>query len=147
MNRSIVVAIVLSSLVSGCTTASQHQAEVSAPDEDRLTLAAVQRHVHVGMSGSEVLEALGSPNIVSSDEDRHEVWVYDKVGTEFTYSESGVGVVGLVGATAGDAAGGVLPSYRKSAGANRRTQRTLTIIIHFDGDARVEDFSYHASQF
>jgi len=147
MNHSIVAVITLCCLVGGCTTASQHQADVRGADEERLTLAAVQRHVQIGMSGSEVLEALGSPNIVSTDEDRHEVWVYDRVGTEFTYSESGVGMIGLVGGSSGGVAGGVLPSYGQSAGANRRSQRTLTIIIHFDGDERVKDFSYHASQF
>jgi len=51
-----------------------------------MTVGVVQRQVSVGMPGSAVLEALGSPNIVSTDEKRREVWVYDKISTERAYS-------------------------------------------------------------
>ena len=147
MNRLAVFLVAGCALAGGCTTASQHTAEVNAHEEARLTLAAVQRSVRVGMSGAEVLESLGSPNIVSTDAERNEVWVYDRVGTQYTYSESGVGVLSLLGGASGSVAGGVLPRASHGAGASRRSQKTLTIIIHFDDEQRVDDFSYHASQF
>ena len=34
-----------------------------------------------------------------------------------------------------------------SAGASATSQRTLTVIIKFDSDDRVRDFSYHSSRF
>lgn len=145
--RKLIAVCVIGTLAAGCTPASQHQREVSSPDEEQLTLAAVQRSVSVGMSGAEVLTTLGSPNIVSTDEDRNEVWVYDRVGTEYVHSESGVGLISLVGAASSSAAGGVIPSYKQSSGASRRSQRTLTIIVRFDGNKQVRDFSYHASRF
>ncbi|HSG91051.1 MAG TPA: hypothetical protein VLA56_17670 [Pseudomonadales bacterium] len=145
--RHLIIIAALCSLTTGCVSATRHQQDVSAQDEAQLTVAAVQRSIREGMSGAEVLEALGSPNIVSTDADRNEVWVYDRVGTEYVHSESGGGLVSLVGAASGAVAGGILPAYQRSSGASRRTQRTLTIVVHFDADRRVSDFSYHASRF
>ena len=36
---------------------------------------------------------------------------------------------------------------RKNTGASSRSQRTLTILIKYDQDGRVRDFSYHQSKF
>ena len=151
MNKRLAISAIFTStmclLMSGCMTAPQHQAAVNSYEEDRLTLAAVQRNVRTGMSGSEVLSSLGSPNIVSTDENRHEVWVYDRVGTEYVHSESESGLISLIGAASGSAAGGILPGYNQKAGASRRSQRTLTIIVRFDDEGQVKDYSYHASRF
>jgi outer membrane protein assembly factor BamE (lipoprotein component of BamABCDE complex) len=146
MNRPLVIGAICLTL-AGCLSAAQHQADLSGADEERLTLAAVQRNVNVGMSGAEVLDSLGSPNIVSTDEERREVWVYDRVGTEYVHSESGAGLISLIGAASGSAVGGILPTASQKSGASRRSQRTLTIIVRFDHDQRVRDFSYHASRF
>lgn len=145
--KKLLTTLIACTLATGCTTAAQHQRDVNGYDEEQLTVAAVQRNIRTGMSGAEVLETLGSPNIISTDEDRQEVWVYDRVGTEYVHSESGVGLISLIGAASGSVAGGVAPSYNQKSGASRRTQRTLTIIVHFDDDNRVKDFSYHASRF
>lgn len=134
-------------LATGCTTAAQHQQDVNHYDEEQLTVAAVQRTIREGMSGADVLATLGSPNIISTDADRNEVWVYDRVGTEYVHSESGVGLISLVGAASGSVVGGALPTYSQKSGASRRSQRTLTIIVRFDNDKLVRDYSYHASRF
>ena len=93
--------------------------------------------------GADVIKVLGTPNIVSTDEERREVWVYDRVSTTTVYSESRAGVLALVLGGSGGALGGV----GGDAGARSTTQRTLTIIVKFDKDARVRDFAYHATQF
>lgn len=144
---STLLALACPLLIIGCTTATEHQSELGADEESRLTVAAVQREVQVGMSGAAVLAALGSPNIVSTDSERREVWVYDRVGTEYVYSHSGTGLISLIGAASSAAAGGLLPSYQQGAGATRRSQRTLTIVVRFDAARQVRDFSYHASRF
>jgi outer membrane protein assembly factor BamE (lipoprotein component of BamABCDE complex) len=146
MNKLIITAVTCA-LATGCTTASQHQQAVNSHDEEQLTVAAVQRTIREGMSGADVLATLGSPNIISSDEDRNEVWVYDRVGTEYVHSESGAGLISLVGAASSSAVGGAIPTYSQKSGASRRSQRTLTIIIRFDDDKLVKDYSYHASRF
>jgi outer membrane protein assembly factor BamE (lipoprotein component of BamABCDE complex) len=104
-------------------------------DADRISVGKVQREIRVGMASAEVIEVLGSPNMVTTDEKRREVWVYDKVSTTSVYSSSEGGVyVLLLGA------GG-------ATGARSTTQRTLTIVIKFTEDGKVRDFAYHSSQF
>ena len=105
----------------------------------------------MGMTSADVIEALGSPNIVSTDEKRREVWVYDKIATEHAYSTSSGGVSALIlaGFVGGSSAGGggIAPGYSQSSGASSTTQRTLTIIIKFDEGNKVRDFAYRQSTF
>ena len=103
------------------------------------------------MSAAEVAEVLGSPNIVTTDAEGQEVWIYDKISTDVTYSrDSGGGIIGLIiGGIAGDIllGGGASGSYSRSTGAESTTQRTLTVVIKLDEQKRVRDFAYHASRF
>lgn len=99
------------------------------------------------MSGAEVAQVLGSPNIVSTDELGREVWVYDRIATDTVHSSSEGGVVALIFGTSGDAGAGGLGSARYGAGAKSTSQRTLTVIIKFDDNGKVRDFSYHSSRF
>jgi outer membrane protein assembly factor BamE (lipoprotein component of BamABCDE complex) len=137
--------------LTGCMSAQEHKAAVQSEQGDRLTVGKVQREIRVGMSGGEVITALGSPNIVSTDEKGREVWVYDKIATERVYSSSSGGVSTLIlgGAIIGSglAAGAVAPYYGSAAGASSTSQRTLTIIIKFDESKKVRDFAYHSSSF
>jgi len=118
--------------LTGCASAGYHRKALRDDTGDRLTVGTVQREITVGMSSAEVAEKLGSPNVVTTDEERREVWVYDKVATEILYSESGAGLKFL---TSG------------SSGGRTTTQRTLTIVIKFDHDKKVRDFAYHTSSF
>jgi outer membrane protein assembly factor BamE (lipoprotein component of BamABCDE complex) len=116
-----------------------------------MTVGKVQREIRVGMTNADVVEVLGSPNMVTTDDRRREIWVYDKVATETAYSTSSGGVSALIlgGALVGDGLLGAAgaPSYHASAGAASTTQRTLTVIIKFDEANRVRDFSYRSSSF
>lgn len=133
----------------GCSTAGEHRAAVST--DATLTVGKVQKEIRIGMSGGEVAGVLGSPNIVSTDEERREVWIYDKIATENAYSEDRGGVAALIlgGGTPGGGllGGGGSGSYSSSSGASATSQRTLTVIIKFDKNSRVRDFAYHTSRF
>jgi outer membrane protein assembly factor BamE (lipoprotein component of BamABCDE complex) len=142
----MVMAFAAAMLVSGCMGAGEHRKAVQS-EGDRVTVGKVQREIKVGMTSAEVVQVLGSPNIVSTDEERREVWVYDKVATESVYSESRGGVAALVLAGSGSTGGAAAPVYGSSSGARSTTQRTLTVIVKFDKESRVRDFAYHASQF
>jgi hypothetical protein len=89
--------------------------------------------------------------MVTTDENRRENWVYDKIATETAYSTSSGGVSalilggGIVGSTLLGGAGST--GYRSSAGAGSTNQRTLTIIVKYDESSRVRDFSYRSSSF
>ncbi len=126
--------VLCGTLLLGCQSAQKHAADVNQPG-DRLTLGQVQKEIRVGMTGAEVAEVLGSPNVVSTDEQRREVWIYDKIATSTAYSRSEGGATILVlGAST-------------STGATSTSQRTLTVIIKFDENKKVRDFAYHASSF
>lgn len=119
-------------ILTGAVGCGGRQAEIK---EDRLTVGRVQGEVKVGMSAAQVAELLGSPNIVTTDDKRREVWIYDKVSTDRvdTASSSYAGLIIL----------GTNSSDRSSS----QRQRTLTIIIKYDEDKKVRDFAYNSTQF
>jgi len=130
-----VAAVVLSIVGSGCKSAADHRADVGASRQEDLTVGKVQREIRRGMSGADVARALGSPNIVTKDADGRETWVYDRIATEVTYSDSQGALFLILAGTA------------NQSGAMLRTQKTLTVVITFDANGKVDSFSYHASKF
>ncbi len=137
MNTKLLLLIpAFGGLLTGCQSAWQHLEDVRSPDSEKtLSVGKVQREIRVGMTGGQVAEVLGSPNIVSTDEHRQEVWIYDKISTEQAYSQSqGGATLILIG-------GG------SKSGARSTNQRTLTVIIKFDKGGLVRDFAYHRSSF
>jgi outer membrane protein assembly factor BamE (lipoprotein component of BamABCDE complex) len=145
--RNLIIVVLLPVLLAGCASAGDHRRAVQDDTGDRLTVGTVQKEIRVGMSGAEVATVLGSPNIVSTDEERREVWIYDKVATDFVQSSSSGGVSALLLGWGGSSAGAGSGGYGSSAGAASRSQRTLTIIIKYDNDGKVRDFAYHTSKF
>src|SRR5262245_47026878 len=120
----------LALLLGGCSSLPPDNAP-----EDRVTVGKVQGEIKVGQSGADVIGILGSPNIITTDDKRREVWVYDKISTEHrNASRSSYGTLILFGGSADDS----MSSTR---------QRTLTIIIKFDEQKLVRDFAYNYTQF
>jgi len=101
------------------------------PERDEVTPATVQREIRLGMSGAEVIEALGPPNIQTTDEQRRVVWVWDRIATDSSAS-GGYWTVILGG---------------QSRRVESKSQRTLTIFIYFDQDNKVRDFACRGTQF
>lgn len=140
---AMTLAVLASLLTAGCS-ATHHASDVrEADDVDRVTVGTVQKEIRIGMSAAEVAEVLGSPNIVTTDDQRQETWIYDKISSDVTYSKSSGTVVGLIFGSSGGGAG----IGSTSAGSTSSSQRTLTVVIKFDGDDAVRDFSYHTSRF
>ena len=139
--KKLLPLVLLSSLaltiLSGCypTSLVDQQKDMNAAkgEGDSLSIGRVQKEIKVGMSSANVVEVLGSPNMVTTDEKRREVWVYDKVSTE--------------GMASGSAGRSFLwfPSDRNATVS--RTQKTLTIVIKFDEKGLVRDFAYNTSKF
>ena len=139
--RLTLVAVVAGALFS--CSATQHVKDVRAEDADRLTVGTVQKEIRLGMSGADVATVLGSPNIVTTDTERRETWVYDKISSEVAYSKSSGTIIGLIFG----GSGGGLGVGSVQAGATSTSQRTLTVVIKFDDEGLVRDFSYHTSRF
>jgi len=68
--------------IVGCSTAGPLKNGVNSDKKDRSTAGKVQREIRIGMPWTQVIEILGHPSVVSIDENRLEVWVYDKVSSE-----------------------------------------------------------------
>lgn len=121
-------------LLATATTGCRHPAPPETSSQN-LTVGKVQGEIKVGMSAASVAEILGSPNIVTTDEKRREHWIYDKVSSESVSTSNSVG-------------GGIIIFGGRSAQRqNSRTQKTLTIIIKYDEEMMVRDYSYNYSQF
>jgi outer membrane protein assembly factor BamE (lipoprotein component of BamABCDE complex) len=126
--RAISLAMIASLALAACASPAPQQA-------DELTVGKVQGEITVGMDAASVAQILGSPNIVTSDEQRREVWIYDKVSTDRIDSSRSIG--GTIIILGGGA----------STSASSSKQRTLTIIIKYDEEKKVRDFAYNYSQF
>lgn len=103
-------------------------------ETERLELGTVQKGIYEGMAQDEVAIVLGSPNIVTSDKDKKETWIYDKIATEVRRSGSS-GLI-LFCQTGAD--------YVSRADVS---QKTLTVVIKFDNEKKVETVAYHSSKF
>jgi outer membrane protein assembly factor BamE (lipoprotein component of BamABCDE complex) len=121
--------------LSGCMSAADHSAAVHSNRGQDLTVGVVQKEIRRGMSQSDVAVALGSPNIVTREDNGNETWIYDKIATEASQSAD---------------SGGwwlILAGYDKRAGASATTQKTLTVVVKFDAERRVQNFTYHSTKF
>ena len=124
--KKILLAICLATtpLLTACNTADPIR-------EEQITVAKAQREIKIGMTSAEVVEVLGSPNMVTTDDKRRETWVYDRVSSNVSQSSAGAWLLFVGGESA----------------SRTQNQRTLTIIVKFDENSRVRDFAYRTSTF
>jgi len=137
MKRVLLIGTIFA--LAGCTTGQHYNPHT----DETLTVGKVQKEIRIGMAGGQVAAVLGSPNIVSTDENRNEVWIYDKISTQYVRADVSAGILAIGGGS--DILAGTGLSGSQSSGAS--SQRTLTIVIKFDGDGMVRDFAYHTSRF
>ena len=119
-------------LLVGCLNPQDVHNSVKGDDKATISVGAAQRSVKVGMTNAAVAEALGSPNILSTDEEGREVWIYDRVTSSVRATSANGPLTLFVGG---------------SAAAAERSQSTLTIIVKFDKAGKVRDLAYHTSKF
>ncbi len=130
--QGVGLSLVLTLAFTGCLSSPRQTLD---DDAEQLTVGTVQREIQIGMDAASVAEVLGSPNIVTTDEERREVWIYDKVSSQ------------RVDSSRSDHATLIIIGTRSTARSTETRQRTLTIIIKFDEQKKVRDFAYNATQF
>ncbi len=131
-NIIISVIVLVNMLIVGCVSQPVNN---NSQQGDRITVGTVQKEIKVGMSAASVASALGSPNILTSDDNGGEVWIYDKISSNVSYSSSDAyATILLIGGS-------------ESSSSASSSQRTLTIIIKFDANKKVSTFKYHTSRF
>ena len=145
----IIPVLFISFISFNCSPPEPIIIEVPVEKEEKLTLGTVQSKIKKGMNQTEVLEVLGSPNIVTKNKSGNEVWTYDKVGSSQS-STSGVS------ATYGQAQlnqgfwaflfGGTTNSAQSSSDNNTES-KSLTVIITFDGNNTISDFTYQSLKY
>lgn len=137
----------LTVLMSFAQTVSAAAEQGATPRVSDLTLGAIQRSIKAGMSTSELVEAVGSPNLVTRGRNGRESWVYDRFATET--SEEGFQVGGGAMGSASGSSSGILGVLGVSGGRKKSTttQRTLMLVVTFGADGMVDTFTYRSSKF
>ena len=128
--------VLILSIVATLPSCMSHPTDViSNGATSNLTVGKVQGEIRIGMPASDVAAILGSPNIVTTDEKRREVWIYDKVSSNSVdTSNSAFGWIVILGADT-------------SQSQSTTSQKTLTVIIKYDEQKLVRDFAYNYTQF
>ena len=95
---------------------------------------------------AEVATHFGSPNIVTRQDDC-DVWVYDRISTERVENSLGAAIAGgglIPGSTSATAIGGMVGGRRNQT---LSTTRTFTLVIEFDENDVVSDYTLTTTQF
>ena len=122
MNGKLLLLVFTLVMATGCqaplAVIPNRQQEIS-----KIALGNVQSNLKKGVASSLVIENLGSPNIITSNSDGTESWVYDKISTE---TESANGWSGNV---------------------TSKSTRTMIVFIKFDSLKNVEDIKYRQTSY
>jgi outer membrane protein assembly factor BamE (lipoprotein component of BamABCDE complex) len=125
--------ILLSIVMFSCAANSGHT-EIKT-----LSLGTVQAQVEKGKNQTEILKFLGSPNIITMDSQGGEVWTYDKISSD--RKSSGGFLLFIFNPFNWFGSGG--GSMSKSSSSSK----SLTVIITFDDNKNVIDFSYQSLKY
>ena len=109
-------------------------------DSNNLTLGTVQSKISKGQSQSAVMDVLGSPNIITKDSQGREVWTYDRISSENDASSSfGFYILNPISWFTG---GGT-----KSKSSSSASSKSLTVLITFDDNKNVLDYTYQSLKY
>tara|TARA_X000001036_G_scaffold436854_1_gene480860 strand:+ start:404 stop:850 length:447 start_codon:yes stop_codon:yes gene_type:complete len=147
--KNILSILIISFIIFNCAPPEPIIIEVPVEKEDKLTLGTVQSKIKKGMNQTDVLEVLGSPNIVTKNSQGNEVWTYDKVGNSQSSSNQASATYGQAQLNQGFWAflfGGTTNSAQSSSDRNTES-KSLTVIIKFDSNSTVSDFTYQSLKY
>lgn len=127
--------IVAALLVTGCATTGQkkQQSAINQKNAKELLLP--------GTPQSKVLEAFGSPNTLSTDESKREVWGYLKDASQ--HDGSGIGGSLYQGGLAYFTGGWV----NMDGSSSSRSTQSSTLIVYFDKNKKVRHYTFRSEVF
>jgi outer membrane protein assembly factor BamE (lipoprotein component of BamABCDE complex) len=146
-NFSMVITFIM--VMFSCAPPEPIIIEVPVEKKDRLTLGKVQSQVKNGMNQTEILEVLGSPNIATKNSSGDEVWTYDRIGTSQSLSNNASATYGQAQLGRGFWTflfGGTTNSVQSNSDRNTES-KSLTVIITFDKNKLVSDFTYQSLKY
>lgn len=147
--RNILIIITATLIMFSCAPPEPIIIKVPVEKKDKLTLGKVQSQIKKGMNQSEVLEVLGSPNIVTKNSNGNEVWTYDRIGTSQSSSNNASATYGQAQLRRGFWAfifGGTTNSVQSNSDRNTES-KSLTVIITYDSKKVVLDFTYQSLKY
>ncbi len=135
INTNILTSIVLVFSLAGCATTTAPIAVIPARqiETQKITVGAAQT-LKVGMAGVEVVTSLGTPNIITTDAQGLETWVYDKISNEFEFVTT-------------QENGWIFNPRKQQSGVEVRTQRTLIVVVKFDKDKKISNIQYRQTTY
>lgn len=146
-NFTIIISFTI--LMLSCTPPEPIIIEVPVEKKDNLSLGKVQSQIKKGMNQTEVLEVLGSPNIVTKNSNGDEVWTYDRIGTFQSSSNNASATIGQAQLGRGFWTflfGGTTNSVQSNS--DRKTEsKSLTVIITYNESKVVSDFTYQSLKY
>jgi outer membrane protein assembly factor BamE (lipoprotein component of BamABCDE complex) len=122
-------------LLAGCSTNSGPLVSIPSRsmETQRLAVGAAQM-LKVGSTSERVIELLGSPNVVTNNEDGLETWVYDKVSKETEVVRTSDG-------------GWLFTPKQQQSVVSVVGERTLIVVIKFDKGQRVSNVRYRQTSY
>lgn len=123
MKKTFLLLTVIPFLVMGCQYNPLATIPARKQETQKITLGSVQSQVKNGVSSADVINALGSPNIVTTNPDNTETWVYDKILSETEVTSGSFGAV------------------------KTQTSKTLLVTIKFNKQNKVEDVKYRQTSY
>lgn len=142
MKYSIPMVLMITCLLSACA-ATPHQRAQDGGQSTAITMANAQQIVK-GMSSAEVIVLMGGGPNMREDDGDGEVWVYSMISSTSKASSSKGGVSALILRSAGVGVGG---QYSQAASSTTSSQKTLTVIVHFDADKKVKSVKSLSTHF
>ena len=146
-NFSMIITFTM--VVFSCAPPEPIIIEVPVEKKGKLTLGKVQSQVKKGMNQTEILKVLGSPNIATKNSSGDEVWTYDRIGTSQSSSNNASATYGQAQLGRGFWTflfGGTTNSVQSNSDKNIES-KSLTVIITFDKNKVVSDFTYQSLKY
>ena len=126
MRKLIILIVVALFMLQGYAIAAE------SVQKSNLTAGMAKTKITKGQTTqTQILEIFGSPNIITKNKSGNEVWTYDKVSVE---KDDTAGYLNVVVA-------GISKSGSSSSA------RTFTMMIEFDDNEVVKDYSYRSAAF
>jgi hypothetical protein len=111
----------------------------SAPRQgSHLTFGMVKKHIVKEQTHQEeILRLFGAPNIITKQAGKNETWTYEKVSYDASQYSGGIGAG--AGGIIGTAATGGVGTFSGSKSSS--STKTMTVMIYFDSNDKVIDYS------
>jgi|GEM_PF-2267548 len=154
----LTAAVIGAGLLAGCSTKLSPEPFDS---NTRLTAGQVRNTVQVGKTTRlEIFKSLGTPNVVSMESGKGEVWTYDQIKVRRTAQGYDAGAYFLTGfafgsgfdprrshLSPGHGIGAAGVSANGSVGTDTTAVQTATLVIRFDANDKVQSYKMLVTSF